>query len=90
MHDQTVMFVDLSEFNQQVGRTFRSIPQEVEPIVANLSISNMDFFEFADRADQIVLLGCRRGRLGVGSTGIGVRVLTIRRYFGLSTPVAMT
>jgi hypothetical protein len=51
MQDQTVMFVDLNEFNQQVGRTFRSVPQEVEPIVANLSISNMDFFEFADRAD---------------------------------------
>lgn len=51
MRDQTVMFVDLNEFNQQVGRTFRSVPQEVEPIVANLSISNMDFFEFADRAD---------------------------------------
>jgi hypothetical protein len=45
------LFVDLNEFNQQVGRTFRSVPQEVEPIVANLSISNMDFFEFADRAD---------------------------------------
>ena len=51
MQDQTVLFVDLNEFNQQVGRTFRSVPQEVEPIVANLSISNMDFFEFADRAD---------------------------------------
>jgi hypothetical protein len=51
MRDQTVMFVDLNELNQQVGRTFRSVPQEVEPIVANLWISNMDFFEFADRAD---------------------------------------
>ena len=51
MQDQTVLFIDLNEFNQQVGRTFRSVPQEVEPIVANLSISNMDFFEFADRAD---------------------------------------
>jgi hypothetical protein len=51
MQDQTVLFVDLNEFNQQVGRTFRSVPQQVEPIVANLSISNMDFVEFADRAD---------------------------------------
>jgi hypothetical protein len=51
MQDQTVLFVDLNEFNRQVGRTFRSVPREVEPIVANLSISNMDFFEFADRAD---------------------------------------
>jgi hypothetical protein len=51
MQDQTVLFVDLNELNGQVGRTFRSVPWEVEPIVANLSISNMDFFEFADRAD---------------------------------------
>jgi hypothetical protein len=52
MQDHTVMFVDLNELNQQVGRTFRSVPQEVEPIVANLSTSNMDFFEFADRVDS--------------------------------------
>lgn len=51
MRDLTVLFVDLNEFNNQVGRTFRSIPQEVEPIVVNLSLSNMDFFEFADNAD---------------------------------------
>jgi hypothetical protein len=51
MRDLTVLFVDLNEFNNQVGRTFRSIPEEVEPIVANLSISNMDFHEFADSAD---------------------------------------
>ena len=42
MQDQTVLFVDLNEFSQQVGHTFRSVPQEVEPIVANLSISNTD------------------------------------------------
>ena len=51
MRDQTVLFVDLNEFNEQVGRTFRAVPREVEGIVANLSISNMDFFEFADHAD---------------------------------------
>lgn len=45
MRDQTLLFVD---FNQDVGRTFRAIPTEVEPIVANLSLANMDFFEFAD------------------------------------------
>jgi hypothetical protein len=51
MRDQTVLFVDLNEFNEQVGRTFRAVPREVEAIVANLSIANMDFFEFADNAD---------------------------------------
>jgi hypothetical protein len=47
MRDQTVLFVDLNELHGQVGRTFRSIPSEVEPIVANLSLANMDFAEFA-------------------------------------------
>jgi hypothetical protein len=35
-----------------LGRTFRSIPSEVEPIVANLSLANMNFAEFADNADR--------------------------------------
>jgi hypothetical protein len=47
MRDQTVLLVDFNELNGQVGRTFRSIPPEVEPIVANLSLANMDFAEFA-------------------------------------------
>jgi hypothetical protein len=47
MRDQAVLFVDLNELHGQVGRTFRSIPSEVEPIVANLSLANMDFAEFA-------------------------------------------
>ena len=47
MQDQTVLLVDFNELNGQVGRTFRSIPPEVEPIVANLSLANMDFAEFA-------------------------------------------
>ncbi len=47
MRDQTVLFVDLNELNGQAGRTFRSIPSEVEPIVANLPLANMDFAEFA-------------------------------------------
>jgi len=51
MRDQTVLFVDFNELRGQVGRTFRSIPSEVEPIVANLSLSNMDFDEFADNTD---------------------------------------
>ncbi len=51
MSDLTILFVDLNEYNEQVGRTFRAPPQEVEPITANLAIANMDFFEFADAAD---------------------------------------
>jgi hypothetical protein len=51
MRDLTVLFVDLNEYNEQVGRNFRAIPEAVEPIVANLSIANMDFFEFADNVD---------------------------------------
>lgn len=51
MRDLTILFVDLNEFNEQVGRTFRAVPQEIEPVAANLAIANMDFFEFADAAD---------------------------------------
>jgi len=51
MRDQTVLFVDFDELNEQAGRSFRAIPSEVESIVANLSIANMDFAEFADSAD---------------------------------------
>jgi hypothetical protein len=43
-----VVFVDLNEFNRQVGRSFRAIPQEAEPVVGNLALSNMFFHEFAD------------------------------------------
>ena len=52
MLDQTVLFVDFNELNGPVGRTFRSIPSEVETIVANLTLANMDFAEFADNADS--------------------------------------
>ncbi|WP_425463979.1 DUF6924 domain-containing protein [Nocardioides marmorisolisilvae] len=51
MRDQTVLFLNLNELDEPVGRTFRSIPTEVEPIVANLTIANMDFATFADHAD---------------------------------------
>ena len=51
MQDQTVLFVDLNEFNGQVGRTFRAVPEQVEPITVNLGLGNADFFEFADAAD---------------------------------------
>jgi hypothetical protein len=51
MQDQTVLFADFSELNEPTVRTFRSIPSEVKPIVANLSLANMDFAEFADNTD---------------------------------------
>lgn len=51
MKDQTILFLDLNEYNEQVGRTFRAVPQQVEPIAVNLALANMDFFEFADSAD---------------------------------------
>jgi hypothetical protein len=51
MRDQTVLFVDFNELNGQVGRTFRSIPSAVEPIVVNLSLANMDFADFADNTN---------------------------------------
>lgn len=34
------------------GRTFRAIPSAIQSIENNLSISNMDFFEFADAAGE--------------------------------------
>ena len=52
MQDQTVLFVDFNALHGQAGRTFRSIASEVEPIVANLSIANMDFAEFAENTDS--------------------------------------
>jgi len=33
------------------GRTFRAIPSQIQGIKNNLSIANMDFFEFADNVD---------------------------------------
>jgi hypothetical protein len=69
MLDQTLLFVDFRELSGQVGRTFRSIPSEVESIVANLSLANMDFAEFADNAnpDGIFCGDPRPGR-DLGST----------------------
>jgi len=34
------------------GRNFRAIPSEIQGIENNLSIANMDFFEFADNVDE--------------------------------------
>jgi hypothetical protein len=43
--DHPVLVVDLQEASEP---SFRSIPREVQAIENNLSIANMDFFEFAD------------------------------------------
>ncbi len=45
----TLLLVDLFD---EPGRVFRSIVTEVPHIAANLHISNMDYFEFADTVDD--------------------------------------
>jgi hypothetical protein len=34
------------------GRTFRALPSRIQSIENNLSIANMDFFEFADSVEE--------------------------------------
>ena len=46
--EHPVLVVDLYD---QPGRTFRVIPREMWGVENNLSIANMDYFEFADNAD---------------------------------------
>lgn len=46
--EQTLLIVDLYE---EPGRTFRAIPSAIQSIENNLSITNMDFWEFADNVD---------------------------------------
>ena len=36
----------------QRGRTFRAVPTQMQAIENNLSIANMDYFEFADNVDE--------------------------------------
>ena len=47
--DHPILVVD---FFDQPGRTFRVIPAEVWSVENNLSISNMEFHEFADNVDD--------------------------------------
>jgi hypothetical protein len=47
--DLTILVIDLYEDR---GRTFRAIPTAVQNIENNLSIANMDFFEFAEEVDK--------------------------------------
>ena len=44
-----VLVIDL---HHERGRTFRAIPSLIQCIENNLSISNMDFYSFADSADE--------------------------------------
>lgn len=46
--EQPVLVVDLYD---EPGRTFRVIPREIWGVENNLSIANMDYYEFADNAD---------------------------------------
>lgn len=43
-----LLVVDLME---ELGRTFRAAPSAIQAIENNLSITNMDFWEFADNVD---------------------------------------
>jgi hypothetical protein len=45
--DHRLLIVDV---RRERGRTFRALPTTVQSIENNLSISNMDFFEFANAA----------------------------------------
>jgi hypothetical protein len=46
--EHPLLVVDLYD---QPGRSFRAPPDQVQGIENNLSISNMDFYEFADNVD---------------------------------------
>lgn len=46
--EHPLLIVDL---NEELGRTFRAIPSAIQSIENNLSIANMDFWEFADNVD---------------------------------------
>ena len=46
--ESPVLVVDLG---RERGRTFRVVPREMWGVENNLSISNMDFYEFADNVD---------------------------------------
>jgi hypothetical protein len=46
--EHPILVVDL---NREPGRTFRTIPSEVAVIQANLTLANMDFFEYAEAVE---------------------------------------
>ncbi|WP_433182555.1 DUF6924 domain-containing protein [Actinoallomurus sp. CA-150999] len=50
--EMPIALVDLNEWNEEYGRTMRVVPAELPSIEVNVHIGNMDFFEFADNADE--------------------------------------
>jgi len=46
--EHPILVVDLYT---EPGRTFRAVPNQIQAIQNNLSISNMDFSDFADNVD---------------------------------------
>jgi hypothetical protein len=47
--EHPVLLIDLSE--GETSASFRALPREIAAIEANLSLANMDFFEFGDNAE---------------------------------------
>ena len=47
--EHPLLVVDLGN---EPGRSFRAVPGAVQSVENNLSIANMDFFEFADAAER--------------------------------------
>lgn len=47
--EHPILVIDLYD---RRGRTFRAIPSQIQGIENNLSIANMDFYEFADNVDD--------------------------------------
>jgi hypothetical protein len=52
--EHPILVVDL---RNERGRTFRLVPAQIYDIDANLSLSNMDFFDFADNTDPYGVFG---------------------------------
>ncbi|MBE7195760.1 MAG: hypothetical protein INR66_25190 [Gordonia polyisoprenivorans] len=48
--EHPVLLVDLNE--EDTSPPFRALPREIAAIEANLSLANMDFFEFGDSVDS--------------------------------------
>ena len=49
--EHPVVVLDIGYDDEAPGRSFRALPSRVCNIDANLGISNMDFFEYADAVD---------------------------------------
>jgi hypothetical protein len=47
--ENSVLCIDLYD---EIGRSFRVLPSELWGVQSNLSIANMDFYEFCDNCDE--------------------------------------